>query len=153
MNKHNSFSKLFKEPLYHFLIIGAGLFFFFSQINSDKSTNSKEEIIIQKSKLLDIKITFREQNERVPSTKELQILLEDLIKEEVLYREALHMGLHRDDKVIRHRLVEKMKYQFEDISMFDESIEDENFYDSLKKGYKITMDEEIVNIFNESIKK
>jgi hypothetical protein len=145
MNKYNGFSKLLKEPLYHFLLIGAGLFFLFSQVNSDESLETKEEIFIQKFKLVDIRTTFKEKNEREATKEEVKKLLEELIKEEVLYREALNMGLHKDDKVIRHRLAEKMKYQFEDISMFDESKEDEDFYDSLKSRYKITMDDEIIN--------
>lgn len=152
MNKHNGFSKLLKEPLLHFLLIGAGLFFYFSLVNADVETEAKEEIFIKKFKLDELSMTFEEENGTKISDSELKKLLKEAIREEVLYREAMAMGLHNDDKVIRHRLAEKMKYLFEDISLFDEAKEDEDFYDSLKKRYDIIMDDEIVKVLNQSTK-
>jgi len=114
------FSKLLKEPLLHFLLIGVGLFFLFSQLNSDEEPSNTQQIIINKSKLEVLSSTFIEENGRVPTDKEIQELLENDIREEVLYHEAMAMGLDKDDKIIRHRLAQKMKYLFEDVTMVDE---------------------------------
>ncbi len=120
MYKHTIFSKLLKEPLLHFLLIGLGLFFLFSQLNNEEKPSNTQQIIINKSKLEVLSRTFMEENGRVPTSKELQKLLEDDIREEVLYHEAISQGLDKDDRVIRHRLAQKMKYLFEDVTMLDE---------------------------------
>lgn len=121
MYKHSSiFSKLLKEPLLHFLLIGVGLFFLFSQLNSDEEASDTQQIIINKSKLEVLSGTFMEENSVPPTEIEIQELLENLIREEVLSREAITMGLDKDDRVIRHRLAQKMQYLFEDVAMVDE---------------------------------
>ncbi len=120
MYKHSIFSKLLKEPLFHFLLIGVGLFFLFSQLNSDEEPSTRQQIIINKSILEILSSTFIEENGKVPTQKERQALLENEIREIVLYHEAIAQGLDKDDRIIRHRLAQKMKYLFEDITMVDD---------------------------------
>ena len=120
MYKHSIFSKLLKEPLVHFLLIGVGLFFLFSQLNSDEEANDTQQIIINKSKLEVLSGAFMEENGIPPTDKEIQELLENNIREEVLSREAIAIGLDKDDRVIRHRLAQKMQYLFEDVAMVEE---------------------------------
>jgi hypothetical protein len=43
-------------------------------------------------------------------------LIESYIKQEVLYREALAMGLEKDDTIIKRRLGQKMTFLFEDVA-------------------------------------
>ena len=52
----------------------------------------------------------------VPTTRELDGLIEDYIQEEIMYREAMAMGLDRDDAIIRRRLRQKMEFLSEDIA-------------------------------------
>ena len=120
MDKHSILSKLLKEPLVHFLLIGVGLFFLFSQLNSEEEVNETQQIIINKSKLEVLSGTFMEENGIPPTDKEIQALLENNIREEVLSREAMAMGLDKDDRIIRHRLAQKMQYLFEDVAMVEE---------------------------------
>jgi len=120
MYKNIILSKLIKEPLLHFLLTGFGLFFLFSQVNNDEDSNKKKQIIVNKSKLTTLYDTFIEENARVPTSKELREILEADIREEILYHEALAQGLDKNDRVIRHRLAQKMEYLFEDISIFEE---------------------------------
>ena len=120
MYKYSIFSKLLKEPLLHFLLIGAGLFFLYSQLNSDEEASDTQQIIIDKSKVEVLSTAFEEENGIPPTQKEIQKLLENNIREEILYHEAISQGLDKDDRVIRHRLAQKMTYLFEDVSMLDE---------------------------------
>jgi len=120
MNKQPIFSPLLKEPLLHFLLIGLGLFLLFAQLNSEEDTQSKQEIMITQANIALIYSTFREENAKEPTDEELKELLRTNIKEEVLYHEAMAIGLYKEDKVIKHRLAEKMKYLFEDVSMADD---------------------------------
>lgn len=154
MHKNNTFSALLKEPLLHFLLIGAGLFFLFSQLNSEEYTNNTQKIIIDKPRLTLLSDNFIKENNQIPTNKEKQTLLDNEIKEEILYREALAMGLDKNDMVIRHRLAQKIKYIFEDISMSDDlTNENKDFYENLKSHYQIIINEELKQEFNISTSK
>ena len=120
MHKHSIFSNLLKEPLLHFLLIGFGLFFLFSQLNSDEESSNTQQIIINKSNLEVLSGTFMEENSVPPTEIEIKELLENNIREEVLSREAIALGLDKDDRIIRHRLAQKMQYLFEDVAMMEE---------------------------------
>ena len=120
MKKHSIFLKLLKEPLIHFLLIGAGLFVLFAQLNSEEELDNSKQIIINKSKQNMLSTTFVKDNGREPTDKEMEELLEKSIREKILYNEAMAIGLDKDDKVIEHRLAEKMKYLFEDITVVED---------------------------------
>ncbi len=120
MYKNSIFSKLLKEPLLHFLLIGVGLFYLSSQLNKEKDENTMQQIIINTSKLDRISRAFIEENGRKGTDIELQERVKRDIKEEILYHEALALGLDKDNIVIRHHLAQKMQYLFEDISIIDE---------------------------------
>jgi hypothetical protein len=124
MYKHHILSKLLKEPLFHFLLIGIGLFFLFSQLNSDTSEDTTQRINVNKSNIVLLSATFMEENNVPPTDKEMQVLLENLIREEVLSREAIALNLDKNDGIIRHRLAQKMQYLFEDVAMIEEPTED-----------------------------
>jgi len=120
MKKHSIFLKLLKEPLIHFLLIGAGLFVLFAQLNSEEELDNSKQIIINKTKQNTLSTTFVKDNGREPTDKEMEELLEKSIREKILYNEAMAIGLDKDDKVIEHRLAEKMKYLFEDITVVED---------------------------------
>ena len=120
MFKRSILFKLLKDPLSHFLFIGIGLFFFYAQLNSDQESDNRQQIVMKKSKIEVLSNTFSMDNRRIPTDKELQELLENDLREEVLSREAIAVGLDKDDLIIRHRLAQKMQYLFEDVAMIDD---------------------------------
>ena len=153
MKQQSTFSTLLKEPLLHFLLIGAGLFLLFSQLNDDEIHDS-QQIIIEKPRLTLLIDNYIKENNKKPSQKELQALFNKDIQEEILYREALAIGLDKNDKVIRHRLAQKMKYIFQDLSMTDDlSNDNEDYYKNLRTNYTIQLDESLQKEFNLSITK
>ena len=84
--------RLIREPLVHFLLIGAGLFLLYDQ-GSDDVVDDDRRIVISETDI-DRMITLWEKKwQRLPTRQELDGLIEAQIKEEVLYREALAMGL------------------------------------------------------------
>lgn len=146
------FSKLFKEPLLHFLIIGFTLFIFYAQINKDIQPDNPKKIRIEKSRLSLLTDEFIKKNSTTPTQKEKQTLLDNEIQDEILYYEALAMGLDKNDRVIRHRLVQKVKYIFEDMSMSDDlSNENKDFYTLLNSRYEIIINKDLKQEFNLSI--
>ena len=124
MTEHFKFSTLLREPLLHFLLIGAGIFFLYAQFGSTKE-NEKDKIIITKEKIDAFVLEFSQEKGRSPMGDEIQKKFSSTIRDEVLYREAIAIGLEKDDMIIRRRLIEKMKYLFEDLIFIDEPSDEE----------------------------
>jgi hypothetical protein len=108
-------AKYFREPLVHFLAIGAGLFLLWHFLG-DRLTAQPQHIVITPGQVERIAQQWTRTHLRPPSAAELASLIEQEIDEEVLYREAVAMGLDRDDLVIRRRLAVKMEFLTEDVA-------------------------------------
>ena len=92
-----------REPLLHFLDIGTGIFLLYSLVRGGNET-APREIVISESRIEALAENFWRTWTRPPTPQELRGLVDDYVKEEVFYREAIAMGLDRDDTVIRRRL-------------------------------------------------
>ncbi|UCG73624.1 MAG: peptidyl-prolyl cis-trans isomerase [Chromatiales bacterium] len=108
-------TNLFKEPLVHFLVVGALLFGVYSWMNPGAGTADDRVIEITPGTVQRLQDAWARQWRRPPTQQELDGLIEDHIREEVLYREAIALGLERDDTIIRRRLAQKMEFLSEDI--------------------------------------
>ena len=102
-----------REPLLHFLVIGTGLFLLYQLVRGGDET-APREIVISESRIEALAENFGRTWTRAPTPQELRGLVDDYVKEEVFYREAIAMGLDRDDTVIRRRLRQKMEFVSED---------------------------------------
>jgi len=108
-----------KEPLFHFLLIGAGLFILYGWQTDDDALRPDQ--IVYTEAHIDRLINLWERKwQRLPTQQELQSLIEQQIREEVLYREALAMGLDKDDMVVRRRMSQKMEFISNDLASLAE---------------------------------
>jgi peptidyl-prolyl cis-trans isomerase C len=106
-----------REPLLHFLIIGLVLFGFYAYINRGRSgTASPKQIGLSFDELRTMTAYFESQWHRPPTSQEFQAMVEDKIKEEVLYREGLVMGLDKDDTIVKRRMAQKAQFLAEDVA-------------------------------------
>ena len=103
-----------REPLVHFLLLGAGLFLLFS-IVGDSDDMPTGSIVVSAGKVAQLKEVFTRTWQRPPTEEELDGLIENHIREEVYYREALAMGLDRDDTIVRRRLRQKLEFFTDDL--------------------------------------
>lgn len=109
-------SKILKEPLLHFLLMGLLLFVMYYQLNPEAEDDNvivlNEDAILTfvqyRTKSFEPKLA--KQRWEKMSKKEQQYLLDEYVKEEVLYREALALGLDQDDYIIKRRLVQKVEF-------------------------------------------
>lgn len=107
--------KWLREPLLHFLLIGGSLFLLYG-LQNDGSVNDSDRIVITET-AIDRLITLWERKwQRLPTQLELEGLIERQIREEVLYREALAMGLDQNDAVVRRRLAQKVEFISADLA-------------------------------------
>lgn len=109
---------LLKEPLVHFLAAGVALFVLFGIVNRDAAEDDSSVVVVDHAALLTF-VQYRikafdpklaEQKLEGLSDEELERLIDDYVREEVLHREAIALGLDRDDYVIRRRLVQKLEF-------------------------------------------
>jgi hypothetical protein len=115
-----------REPLLHFLILGAALFAISRFLNpfAGKPAPTRQ-IVFTLDDLRQLQISFVAQWERAPTPQEMVGMLENRIKEEVLYREALAMGLDKDDTIVKRRMAQKMEFLAEDVASAHEPTSEE----------------------------
>jgi hypothetical protein len=107
--------KLLKDPLVHFLLIGAALFGV-SAWRGEMIRAGRERITITAEQIAKARNTAALAQGRELSPAESNDLVESMVREEVLYHEALRLGLDRNDDEVRRRLIEKMNYVTQDLA-------------------------------------
>jgi len=105
----NQIMRLLREPLFHFLIIGSLLFALYRVVSGPTPT-PVNSIVITPERVTQLAGGFEAVRKRPPTDNELRALVDSFVREEVYYREALALGLERDDTIIRRRLRQKMEF-------------------------------------------
>jgi PPIC-type PPIASE domain len=102
--------RLLREPLLHFLLIGLAVFGAYRFAGPREAATDRRVIDVTAAQEERLAGQFESVWRRPPTRAELGGLVEDHVREEVYYREALALGLDRDDTVIRRRLRQKMEF-------------------------------------------
>ncbi|MEA1889837.1 MAG: peptidylprolyl isomerase [Pseudomonadota bacterium] len=107
--------KWLREPLLHFLLIGAALFILYG-LQNDETVDNDTRIVISEADIDRLLTLWEKKWQRPPGQSELDGLIEAQIRQEVLYREALAMGLDKEDSIVHRRLAQKVEFIFSDIA-------------------------------------
>ena len=99
---------LWREPLLHFLVIGTILFGVYQWTSGEEAP--ADEIVVSSGQIASLEAIFSQTWQRPPTAKETQALVDEYIRDEVLYREGVAMGLDRDDAIVRRRIRQKMEF-------------------------------------------
>jgi parvulin-like peptidyl-prolyl isomerase len=105
---------LLREPLVQFLLLGAVLFVLDAWLRPAAAPVAATQIVVSETRIDNLAQNFRRTWQRPPTKQELDGLIESFVKEEVMVREALALGLDRDDAIIRRRLQQKMEFVSEE---------------------------------------
>ncbi len=105
---------ILREPLLHFLAIGAALFLYFHFSSGGSAGPGSTRIVISPGQIAHLEAGFTRTWSRPPSEVELKGLIDEWVREEIAVREAMSAGLDRDDTVIRRRLRQKLEFLIED---------------------------------------
>lgn len=109
--------RLLHEPLLHFLALGAILFGVYAYAERGHGgVEQAKQIQLTVDDLSQMILVFQSQWRRDPTPDELRQLVEDRVREEVLYREALALGIDKDDTIVRRRMAQKMQFLAEDVA-------------------------------------
>jgi len=110
------FKHLLREPLLHFLLIGAALFGLYEVTGADKEADFSNAIHITAGDIKLLRESWLEQNGSAPDKNTLDQLIDSQIQEEILFREAKRLGLDKNDTIVRRRLIQKMRFLSANIS-------------------------------------
>src|SRR5690349_10589462 len=104
--------KLVREPLLHFALLGAAFFALFAYLRGPESGHGR--VVVSAGDVEHLANTFAAGSGRRPTADELNRLIDDYVREEISYREALALGIDRGDTVVRRRLRQKFEFVMED---------------------------------------
>lgn len=107
--------KILREPLLHFLAIG-GAVFLLHRLVSPEAPVSPSAIVVTRGEIESMAAAFTRARLRPPTVQEIDELVRDRVREEVYCREAIALGLDRDDTIVRRRLRQKMEFVLQDIA-------------------------------------
>ena len=120
-------SRLLREPLFHFLLLGAALFGVYRYLPpqgpaqpaaqaAEPAAAPSRQILLSLDQLTRLALAFQANWGREPTSQELDRMVEDDVKEEIFYREGLALGLDKDDEIVRRRMAQKMQFLAENVA-------------------------------------
>ena len=114
--------RLAREPLLHFLLLGGAIFAVFAFVSRNEPSRAGE-IVVTEGRIASLATAFARVWQRPPTAAELDGLIRDHVRDEVLSREAVALGLDKDDTIIRRRLRQKLEFVSEDVVALAEPTE------------------------------
>jgi hypothetical protein len=109
--------KFLRDPLFHFLLIGAALFLAYRLTFRPGNGSELGKIVVTQSQIEHLVTAYATTFQRPPTDDELKGLIDDWVREEIAVREATALKLGKDDTVIRRRLRQKFEFVSEDIAV------------------------------------
>jgi peptidyl-prolyl cis-trans isomerase C len=121
-----------REPLLHFLLIGLVLFAGYSILHpKSEAASESNRIVLTPDDLVQMSVTWLAQGRPPPTPEQMQNLIELKVREEVLSREAIALGLDKDDTIVKRRLAQKMEFLAEGAA-----VDNDPSTDTLKAWFK-----------------
>ena len=121
----HKFFQLAKEPLVHFLFIGAAIYLLYGMFAEPVLEETDKTIVVSAGEIEWMQTSWQKRWNRPPTAAEFDGLIQQYIRETVLYREALTMGLNKHDQVIRRRLAQKLEFLAKDLVALTPPTEEE----------------------------
>jgi peptidyl-prolyl cis-trans isomerase C len=107
--------KLLREPLVHFMFIGAVIYMLYGVFAEPAPEKDDKIIVVTSGEVEWMQTAWQKRRNRPPTDEEFDGLIQQYIRETVFYREALTMGLNKHDQVIRRRMAQKMEFLAKDL--------------------------------------
>jgi len=120
-----SIKSLLREPLLHFIVLGVALFVGYAYLKPGVEAESLHQIALTLDEMAQLEMLFESQWHRPPTPEEFSAMIETKVRQQVLYREALAMGLDKNDEIVERRMAQKMQFLAEDIAAAHEPTSEE----------------------------
>src|SRR5215472_5239468 len=110
------FKDAMRQPLVHFMLAGAAILTLSSIFGHSGAAHSQNRIQVSAAEIDRLREIWFRQWGHAPDAKQIDNLVQDYVREEIYYREALASGLDKEDTIIRRRLVEKIEFLGQEIA-------------------------------------
>lgn len=134
--------RFWREPLIHFFILGLAVFGLHAALDRKPEATVNDPYLVEVSSA-DIewmRTIFKKRMGRGPTVQDLRGQVSQLIREQILSREAVAMGIDEGDIVVRRRLAQKMEFLFKDLSAMTEPTEDDlrKYFFENRRKYEVS---------------
>ncbi len=106
---------MFRQPLVQFVVIGGAIGLLYGLLGDWSGGDADRTVTISAGEIARLEATWRAQWNRPPTPQELDGLIASQVRERVLYREALSMGLGDDDPIVRRVIAQKLELLYNDL--------------------------------------
>lgn len=130
--------KLFREPLVQFFLIGLCIYGAYALYGTPDESVANNTIVVDAGRINTFKTAWEQRWNRPPTEQELNGLINQFVREDILYREAIAMGLDEDDPITRRRMAQKLEFLTRDIASLKEPVEGEleSFFEDNKDKFQ-----------------
>ncbi|WP_426609329.1 peptidyl-prolyl cis-trans isomerase [Bradyrhizobium sp. McL0616] len=103
------------------MLVGLMLFVAYHGLHpATEGSDQSRRIVLTEDDLYQMSVAWLAQGRPTPTPTQMQSLIDSKVREEILYREALALGLDKDDTIVKRRLAQKMEFLAEDVSALSE---------------------------------
>jgi hypothetical protein len=121
----NRLTRLFTEPLVQFLIIGACIYGAFALFGTPEEDYRDTTIRVDANRIDSFIGQWESRWNRPPTRQEIDGIIQQYVREDILYRQAVAMGLNEDDPITRRRMAQKLEFLTSDLAMMKQPAEGE----------------------------
>lgn len=121
----NRITKILKEPLLHFILLGACIYAAYALFGTPEQDSLDRTININEERIDAFINQWQSRWNRPPTVKEMDGVITQYVNEEVLYRQAMAMGLNENDPITRRRVAQKLEFLTGDLSQMQQPAEGE----------------------------
>ena len=108
--------RFFKEPLVQFLLIGGCIYVAFALFGTPEVDLEENRVHVDAARIEGMISQWESRWKRPPTRQEIEGLIGSYVKEEILYRQAVTMGLNEDDPITRRRMAQKLEFLTSDLA-------------------------------------
>jgi len=145
----NPLKRFFKEPLVQFLLIGGCLYGAFALFGAPEEAAGENQVRVDSARIGSMISQWESRWNRPPTQAEIEGLIDSYVKEEILYRQAVTMGLNEDDAITRRRMAQKLEFLTSDLASAVQPVEGalEQYYADNEATYRAPDQVTFVQVF------
>jgi len=113
------------EPLIQFLVIGACIYGAYALFGTPDEADLESSVIVDANRIKGFAAQWKARWNRPPTREELDGIIDGYVREEILYRQAVSMGLDKDDTITRRRMAQRLEFLTSDLARLAEPADDE----------------------------
>ena len=134
----NKLTRLFTEPLIQFLVLGGLIYGAYALYGTPEEDYRDTQIIVDANRINAYISEWESRWNRPPTREEIDGVIQQYVKEDILYRQAVAMGLNEDDPITRRRMAQKLEFLTSDLSSMQQPAEGEleQFFEDSKANYQ-----------------